>query len=59
MKEVVDLPDKKMNQFILFTQQNNGTLPKARRALFEELTDEEVSALSDIVVKTILHKDKK
>ena len=59
MKDVVDLPDKKINQFILFTQQNNGTLPKARRAIFEELTDEEVSALSNIVVKTILRQNKK
>lgn len=56
MKDIVDLPEKKLNQFILFTQQNNGTLPKSRRKLFEELSDEEVTALSAIVAKTILHQ---
>lgn len=59
MKDVVDLPDKKMNQFILFTQQNKGKLPKARRKLFEELTDEEITALAVIVSKTILQLHKK
>lgn len=54
MKDIVDLPEKKLRQFILFTQQNNGKFPKSRRDSFSELTDEEILKLSAIVAKTIL-----
>ena len=49
MREVVDLPEKKANQFILFVKNNAGRLSKAKRPLFAELTDAEVAALEQIV----------
>lgn len=49
MRDVVDMPDKKANQFILFVQQNHGMLPHNRRKFFAELSDEEVGALERIV----------
>jgi len=45
MRRIVDMPEKKANQFILFVQQNGGHLPSCRRANFSELTDEEIQAL--------------
>lgn len=49
MKEVVDMPDKKANQFILFVRNNNGVLSKAKRDNFSELTDDEVRALENVI----------
>ena len=45
MREIVDMPDKKANQFILFTQQNGGKLPSGRRKFFAELSDKEITEL--------------
>lgn len=49
MKEIVDMPEKKANQFILFTQNNGGVLPKRRREMFSELTDEEINRLEALI----------
>lgn len=50
MRTVVDMPDKKVNQFILFANQNGGVLSSSKRQkFFPELTDEEVSKLEAIV----------
>ncbi len=49
MRGIVDLPEKKANQFIRFVTGNGGRLSKAKRPLFAELTDEEVSELERIV----------
>ena len=49
MRDIVDMPDKKANQFIMFVQQNNGVLPLSRRKLFSELSDEEVAGLEKAV----------
>ena len=54
MKEIVDMPDKKVVQFILFTQQNNGVFPKSRRPAFQELSDEEITSLAKVVRKELL-----
>ena len=48
------MPDKKMAQFILFTQQNRGEFPKGRRNLFSELSDEEIASLAKIVKDVIV-----
>lgn len=45
MRDIVDMPDKKANQFIMFVQQNNGRLPLGRRKLFAELSDDEIVGL--------------
>ena len=50
MRTVVDMPDKKANQFILFANQNGGVLSLGKRQrFFPELTDEEVAKLEAIV----------
>ncbi len=49
MRAIVDLPEKKANQFILFVNQNNGTLSAAKRGKFPELSDEEVFALEKVI----------
>lgn len=49
MRDVVDLPEKKANQLILFVNQNNGVLSKAKRDKFPELTDDEIGHLEAIV----------
>ena len=49
MREVVDMPDKKANQFILFANQNGGKLSQSKRKLFLELTDEEIWRMEQIV----------
>ena len=54
MRDVVDMPDKKLSQFILFTRQNQGKFPKARRELFKELSDEEITSLANIVIEQLL-----
>ena len=50
MRAIVELPDQRENLFIRICMQSfaagrDYTLSKAKRALFAELTDEEVSAL--------------
>ena len=54
MREIVDMPDKKTAQFILFTQQNNGEFPKTRRSMFQELSDEEIVSLTKVVRDVLL-----
>ena len=54
MQEIVDMPDKKMAQFILFTQQNHGDFPKGRRNVFQELSDEEIASLAKIVKDVLM-----
>ena len=54
MREIVDRPDKKVAQFILFTQQNKGVFPKGRRNMFQELSDEEVASLAKAVREELL-----
>ena len=49
MREVVDLPEKKANQFILFVKNNGGRLSAAKRSFFAELTDDEIVQLERII----------
>ena len=53
MRGIVDMPERKANLFILFTQNNGGTFPKRRREMFSELTDEEIRRLESIVGRTV------
>ena len=52
MRNIVDMPDKKANQFILFVRQNGGRLSQRKRHLFSELRDDEIvrleTAIADI-----------
>jgi len=49
MRDIVDMPDRKADQFVLFVQQNHGDFPKRRRNDFEELSDDEITALTKII----------
>ena len=49
MRAIVDMTEKKANQFILFTQNNGGVLPERRREMFSELTDVEIKRLETVV----------
>ena len=49
MRAIVDMPEKKANQFILFVRQNDGKLSAAKRKLFLELTDDEIARLEMVV----------
>ncbi len=49
MRQIVDMPDKKADQFIRFVLQNGGRLADRKRALFPELSDAEVSSLEAAV----------
>ncbi len=53
MREIVDMPEKKALQLIMFIQQNQGVFPKGRRDLFRELTDSELKQLSAIIREEI------
>jgi len=49
MRRIVDLPEKKANQFILFVQQNGGRLSQRKREFFAELTDDEIARMEKVV----------
>jgi len=56
MRSVVDLPEQKALQIIMFIQQNHGRFPNNRRKLFEELTEEEIAQITEIVRAEILER---
>ena len=49
MRSIVDMPDKKANQFILFVRQNGGHLSHGKRLLFQELHDDEIVRLEAVI----------
>lgn len=51
MREIVDMPDRRLHLFFKLCMQNAGRLSKAKRADFQELTDAEVSALESAITE--------
>ena len=49
VREIVDMPNKKLSLFVRLCMQNNGRLAKTRRKAFAELTDAEVEAMEAAV----------
>ncbi|WP_166646395.1 Fic family protein [Zavarzinia compransoris] len=49
MREIVDMPDRRLHLFFKLCMQNAGVLSKAKRADFPELTDAEVAALEKAI----------
>ncbi len=45
IQAIVDMPDKMVDQMILFLHQNKGVFPKRRREYFAKLTDAEIGAM--------------
>ncbi len=42
LQRIVDMPDKLLNNMLMFLHQNNGIFPKRRREQFSQLTDDEI-----------------
>jgi len=52
IQEIVDMPDQRIDLFIRFCLQNNGTIsPKKRKSHFPELTDVEVQKMQNAIQK--------
>ena len=50
IKEVVDMPDRRVDLFIRCVRQNNGSLSTRKRSsLFKMLTEEEVNQMENII----------
>lgn len=49
LREIVDLPDRRLELFLKLCLGNQGRLSARKRALFAELSDEEVAALERVV----------
>lgn len=47
LRDIVDMPEKRVNQFISFVQSNGGRLSKRKREFFAELSDEEVTRMEE------------
>jgi hypothetical protein len=45
LQQIVDMPDKLMNNMLMFLHQNKGVFPKRRREQFAQLTDEEIKRM--------------
>jgi Fic family protein len=45
LQRIVDMPDRRLEQLMLFLHQNKGVFPKRRRNQFSELTDEEIGRM--------------
>lgn len=48
IQQVIDMPDKKLNNIIIYLHQNKGIFPNRRKKQFEEITEEEFAALERI-----------
>jgi Fic family protein len=49
VREIVDMPDRKLDLFIRLSLQNHGKLSKSKRSLFDKLTDDEVKQMSAVI----------
>jgi Fic/DOC family len=49
VRDVVDMPNRKITLFVRLCMQNNGRFPKSRRKQFSELTDAEIAAMETAV----------
>jgi hypothetical protein len=45
VRDIVDMPNKRLSLFIRLCMQNNGRLAKSRRKTFAELTEAEIAAM--------------
>lgn len=56
MRDIVDMPDRKLDLFIRLSLQGRGKLSKNNRALFDRLTDREVDEMSAVMEDVIKMK---
>lgn len=57
MREVVDMPDRKLDLFIRICLQNHGRISKSKMSQFSMLTEDEINKLSSII-QDIIKKNK-
>ncbi len=53
IQQLVDMPDKMINRFIMFLHQNKGVFPKRRREEFNKLTDDEIKRI-EVIYKNLI-----
>ena len=51
LQGIVDMPDRDINQMLIFLRQNKGVFPKRRREQFAKLTDDEIQKMQDAYQK--------
>lgn len=56
VREVIDMPDRRASMFVNFYLQNNGSISKRKRAMFEELSDEDIQDL-EAAIREALNPD--
>ena len=54
-RNIVDMPDRLLEQMMGFIHQNNGKLSKAKRSRFSEITDEEIAQIEKVYEDSFLH----
>ena len=53
VREIVDMPDRRASLLVRLCMQNGGRLAARKRARFAELTDDEVAAMEDAVLRAM------
>jgi hypothetical protein len=53
VREIVDMPDRRLSLLVRLLLQGNGQLSKRKRTDFSELTDEEVASMESAVVELL------
>lgn len=56
LQNLIDMPDKRLNDIIVFLHQNKGVFPKRRKKDFEEITEEEFTKMEHIYVEIFNNK---
>nr|WP_205634512.1 Fic family protein [Rhizobium altiplani] len=56
VREVIDMPDRRASMFVNFYMQNKGSISKRKRALFDELSDEDIKDL-EAAIRYALNPD--
>ncbi|MBI5549286.1 MAG: Fic family protein [Deltaproteobacteria bacterium] len=49
VREIVDMPDRRASLFVQLVMRHAGTLSKAKRSLFKELSEREIAAMENAV----------
>ena len=48
LQNLIDMPDRKLNEVIVFLHQNKGIFPNRRKKQFPEITDAEFEAMQKV-----------
>lgn len=48
LKNLIDMPDRKLNEVIIFLHQNKGIFPNRRKRNFPEITEGEFEVMQNI-----------